>query len=83
MGVATRAVHVTVRKLFFGCHANFGDFHIKVQSFAGEWVIPVNRHHIALNAGDDDRAWAGFRAGGELHACAHFALKRAAWNLLD
>ena len=81
--VATGAVHVTVRQFFFGRNAHFGDFHVEMQRLAGQRMVTVHGHHIALDARDHDGARAGFGLRRELHAGTDFALKGATRDLLN
>ena len=42
-------MHVAVLQLFFGRHPNLRDFDIEVQVLAGQRVIPIQGHHVALD----------------------------------
>jgi len=37
--VATRAMYMAVLGFFFAGITNFGDFHLKCQRLAGQWVV--------------------------------------------
>jgi hypothetical protein len=53
--MVTGGMHVAVLQLFFGRHPNVRDFDIEVQILAGQRVIPIQGHHVALDLRHCDR----------------------------
>jgi hypothetical protein len=51
-----RTVHVTVADLVLGGGTDFHYFHSKVQVYAGQRVIAVDRYSLALNGGNRDHS---------------------------
>ena len=49
------AVYVAVRQFFFGRFADRDNFHVEVQVLAGQHVVAVNHHVVAVNFGDFNR----------------------------
>src|SRR6185437_2711985 len=75
-----RPVDVAVRELFGRGIANVCDFHVEVQILPGKGVVAIERHHVARDASDGDRARAVACLRTQLHTDfdVRNALQRAA-----
>ena len=65
------AVYVAVRQ-FFGRFADRDNFHVEVQVLAGQHVVAVNHHVVAVNFGDFNRYRALIGVSQETHADLQF-----------
>ena len=66
------AVYVTVRQFFCGRFADRDNFHVEVQVLAGQHVVAVNHHVVAVNFGDFNRYRALIGVSQETHADLQF-----------
>lgn len=66
------AVYVAVRQFFFGRFADRDNFHVEVQVLAGQHVVAVNHHVVAVNFGDFNRYRALIGVSQETHADLQF-----------
>ena len=86
MVVAIGAVHMAVVEFFLRGSANIFNRHSKIQHFAGEWMVAIDRDAVAVDG--SNRHTANFTARAlrlKLHANFEFgaSAKRSARYILD